>query len=387
MEYFYELYASYILKRAIELNEDDVLSINTEEEYVPFARLLAKKAKEITGNGSYLMVIENKKAKEAVEIFSDYLMEKAPTVFIYLQGRDEEPLFENGKMYTAREAQMFGHLSSPTVLPEASLSFLTIPMPSKKWAERISEDAKEKNIAALISDFLSLNSEKEIPTLKEAVEIDNYDKLNLNSHKSLKAKLYSDDGMIDLSFSFIEGSKFNSLVFETKEKRKFLPHIFASSYFRAIDKNSANGHIYTNMPFLLFGKIINSAGFEFENGKVTSFSSSEEDSERIKTYLLQDEDASALAEISLTETFSELEEIPFFNYPEWDKLRGVVLSLGAPRSEAVPFENEEEALKSGVSSSLFTLSISLGTSVTLSVQDEDGDEEIIYSDGFIEDYQ
>ena len=70
MEYFYELYASYILKRAIELNEDDVLSINTEEEYVPFARLLAKKAKEITGNGSYLMVIENKKAKEAVEIFS-----------------------------------------------------------------------------------------------------------------------------------------------------------------------------------------------------------------------------------------------------------------------------------------------------------------------------
>ena len=43
MDYFYELYASYILKRTIELTEDDILSINTEERYVPFARLLAQK--------------------------------------------------------------------------------------------------------------------------------------------------------------------------------------------------------------------------------------------------------------------------------------------------------------------------------------------------------
>ena len=141
------------------------------------------------------------------------------------------------------------------------------------------------------------------------------------------------------------------------------------------------------MPFLLFGKIIASAGFEFENGKVVSFSSSEEDAERLNTYLMQDEDASALAEISITETFSELEEIPLFNYTEWDKLRGIVLSLGAPRSEAVPFESEEEAALKGIASSLFTLSIPLGTGLTLSLENEDGEEEIIYSDGFIEDNQ
>lgn len=387
MDYFYELYAAYILKRAIELGEDDVLSINTEERYVPFARLLAEKAKEITGNGSYLVIIENKRAKEAVEIFSDYLIEKNPTVFIYLQGREEEPEFENNRIYSAREAQLFNHLSSPTILPEAEVSFLTIPMPNELWAEKIGEDRLEKNAALLISDFLSLSSEKNMPTLKEAVEIDNYDKMNLNGHKGLKVKLYSDDGMVDLSFSFVDESIFKSLVFETKNKRKFLPHLFPSSYFRAIDKKSAEGHVYTNMPFLLFGKIIGSAGFEFENGKVVSFSSSEEDAERLNTYLMQDEDASALAEISITETFSELEEIPLFNYTEWDKLRGIVLSLGAPRSEAVPFESEEEAALKGIASSLFTLSIPLGTGLTLSVENEDGEEEIIYCDGFIEDNQ
>ena len=375
MDYFYELYASYILKRTVELTEDDILSINTEERYVPFARLLAQKAKEITGNGSYLVIIENKKAKEAVEIFSDYLIEKSTTLFIYLQGRDEEPMFENEKIYSAREAQLFGHLASPTILPEASVSFLTIPMPSPHWAKKIFEEAEEKSIATLISDFLGLNSEKEIPSLREAIEIDEYDKLNLNGHKSRKAKLYSDDGMIDLSFSFVEDSRFNSLIFETKNKRRFMPHLFPSSYFRAIDKNSANGHIYTSIPFILFDKVINSAGFEFERGKITSFSSSEEDAERIRTYLLQDEEAANLAEISVTETFSELEEIPLFNYSEWDKLRGIVLTLGSPRSEAVPFKSEDEASSKGVAISLFTLSIPLGTAVTLSVESEDGDEE------------
>ena len=260
-------------------------------------------------------------------------------------------------------------------------------MPSPHWAKRIFEEAEEKSIATLISDFLGLNSEKEIPSLREAIEIDEYDKLNLNGHKSRKAKLYSDDGMIDLSFSFVEDSRFNSLIFETKNKRRFMPHLFPSSYFRAIDKNSANGHIYTNMPFILFDKVINSAGFEFERGKITSFSSSEEDAERIRTYLLQDEEAANLAEISVTETFSELEEIPLFNYSEWDKLRGIVLTLGSPRSEAVPFKSEDEASSKGVATSLFTLSIPLGTAVTLSVESEDGDEEVIYSDGFIEDYQ
>ena len=150
MDYFYELYAAYILKRAIELGEDDVLSINTEERYVPFARLLAEKAKEITGNGSYLVIIENKRAKEAVEIFSDYLIEKNPTVFIYLQGREEEPEFENNRIYSAREAQLFNHLSSPTILPEAEVSFITIPMPNELWAEKIGEDRLEKKAALFI---------------------------------------------------------------------------------------------------------------------------------------------------------------------------------------------------------------------------------------------
>ena len=97
--------------------------------------------------------------------------------------------------------------------------------------------------------------------------------------------------------------------------------------------------------------------------------------------------AGALAEIEITETFARIADIELFSYPEWDKLRGIVLTLGAPRSEAVAYSDEDEAIRNGIAASLFTLSLPLGSSdITLEIID-DGKEEILYSDGIIEDYQ
>lgn len=387
MDYFYELYASYILKHAIALSKDDVLSINTEEKFVPFARLLASKAKEITDNGSYLVIIENKKAKEAVEIFSDYLIEKSPTVFIHLQGREEEPDFEEEKIYSAREAQLFSHLASPIILPEAEVCFLTVPMPDISWAQSLGEELNEKNLVAMISDFLELENIDSYQSFRDALEIDSYDKRNLSYHKGRRAHLYTDDGMTDLYFSFADNSEFKSLVYETNKQRKFIPHLFSSSYFRAIDFRSAEGHVETRLPYRLFGKTIYSSSFEFENGRIKSFSASDEDAKRIMTYLKQDDMAGALAEIEITETFSRIADIELFCYPEWDKLRGIVLTLGAPRSEAVAYIDEDEAIRNGIAASLFTLSLPLGSSdITLEIIDDEK-EEILYSDGIIEDYQ
>ena len=55
MDLLFDKYADAVIYSALEIREGDVLSINTEEdESTPFAKLLAKKAKEITGNGSYI---------------------------------------------------------------------------------------------------------------------------------------------------------------------------------------------------------------------------------------------------------------------------------------------------------------------------------------------
>ena len=104
-------------------------------------------------------------------------------------------------------------------------------------------------------------------------------------------------------------------------------------------------------------------------------------------YIEQDEDAPRLAELDLTETFTEIADIPYFSYPEWDKLRGITLTLGSARSESVPFANEDEAIEKGFANSLFTLSIPLGTDLTLEIEDGNGDYDTLYSDGIIEDYQ
>ena len=61
MDIFSERYAEAILRHALGLARGDVLSINTEADNLDFAHDVARKAREITGNGSFIQTIENGK--------------------------------------------------------------------------------------------------------------------------------------------------------------------------------------------------------------------------------------------------------------------------------------------------------------------------------------
>ena len=58
MDIFFDKYADAVIECALKINNTDVLSINTEEENAEFAKLLAAKAKAISGNGSYIQRVE-----------------------------------------------------------------------------------------------------------------------------------------------------------------------------------------------------------------------------------------------------------------------------------------------------------------------------------------
>ena len=64
MDILLERYAELIVKSALKLEKGDVLSINTEEENSELAHSIARIARDITGNGSYIQNIENGKVTE-----------------------------------------------------------------------------------------------------------------------------------------------------------------------------------------------------------------------------------------------------------------------------------------------------------------------------------
>lgn len=384
MNAFYELYATVILYSSLGITKDDVLAINTSERNLDFARILARKAKEATDNGSYLMIItDERKASEVTEIYSDHIIEKSPTLFVYLMDYEEyEELEDFSSSLSARKIMEYRHLSNPVNLSLPLLPFATVPLPSKKWSALLGED--ENLSSVIISDLLSLGEENPVKANNEIKELLRYDLEMLNRNKNRRCHMYSDDGLTDFYFSFDENTSFSSQMLTTRDGRTFIPSLAAQSYFRAIEKNSANGRIHSTGSFMLFGKEFENIDLYFENGKLVSFSSSENLERYFSFYISQDEDASLPSELIIAEENNRFSSIPYFAYPEWDKNRSVHITLGSARCESYNLaEDDEDKIKSP--SSIITLSLPVSSSdLFIEVFDDDNESHLIFSDGMIE---
>ena len=84
MNQIMERYADAILRYALRLSEGDVLSINTEEANDEVAHLVARKAKALTGNGTYIQYIENGRVTDKEEAETDFPIGRNPTALLHL---------------------------------------------------------------------------------------------------------------------------------------------------------------------------------------------------------------------------------------------------------------------------------------------------------------
>lgn len=379
MDIFFNRYAETILKQALGLKAGDVLSINTEEENSSFAHLLSDMARAITGNGSYIQLIENGKVVDTEEASTDFPIEKKPTALIYIPTYKSfsEPDFE--KVYSAKELQDFKLLSEPLFNPVPSLPFLAAPTPNDVWASLLEEDSSSALVANLISDLLSLGEDDYLGIFKSREEILEYERDKFNKMNFRKGRIYSEDGT-DLSFSFLEGSEFATSSIVTSSQRRFVPTVFSSDIFRALDTNSLNGYLNITRPIMLFGKMVNNLSVTFENGSIVDFSTDEYSAKLFNLYLKQDPLAGKASMLSIVEDTSSASFIDYFLLPEWDRMRATSIVIGGPRPEGI---KEEE--KSKCIDSLVSLYLPIGNdTLTIEVEDQDGNEYTIVEDGIIQ---
>ena len=382
MNMLLERYADFIIRRALRLQDGDVLSINTEEENADLASLIARKAKEITGNGSYIQNIENGKVTETVEAASDFPIEKKPTVLLYLPVYKEYDEIEKGKLYTAPEIQRFRMLSEPIDNGDPVIPFAAAPVPSARWGKAISDEEDEALAYSLLTELLSLDEDDYLRE-NDDEDILLYECDELNKKKLVRAHIQDEEGT-DLEFSFLPGSEFRTTVSRLKDGRKFNPTIFSSDIFRAIDKSSCEGYFTITRPFMLFGRAIRSLSCRVSKGRITEFSADEKSGELMELYLMQDQNAGAVSELSIAEESTKAADIDYFALPEWDRMRGISITIGGQRSDSL---RTEDARKNA-NDSLVTLTLPIGSDTTvITAYDEEGNEYTIAEDGFItEDY-
>lgn len=385
---FYYTYATHIIDNALCLGKDDVLAINTEEENIEFARILAEIAKEKTDSGTYLMLLENGKKGDVTELFSDYVMQKSPTAFIYLQSYRGYDDIEAMKDLDPPALQRFRLLSSPMILEKPNIVFATVPCPSDEWGRLIDEDGDIRTAMAMISDLLGLGDEDSRTMHREIREMTRYDNRNLNREAMHHCHIETFDGMTDLDFNFLPRSSFRSFEAESVGGRLFIPALMATCHARPVAKDSANGHVSTTRPFLLFGRTIRHLTLSFEGGRVTDFDTDEASRPLLDRFFALDEDNARLAELIVSDENGRASGVDYCAYPEWDRMRTTHITLGQAHSESIEYDNEDDALREGAASSLSFLTLPVGNDeMTVTLSDGYGNECIILEDGMIkEDY-
>lgn len=377
-ESFFQKYSDIILFSALKIKEDDVLSINTEEEDYAFARLLAEKAKRITGNGSYIQLLKNGRIVESFDILSSSPLTKKPTCFVYLPYYKKKDEIDTEKIYEARELQNFNLLSDPLDIPNPSFPFVTCPLPNKDWDEIISENDWNSDSFSLLSSILSLEE-------PDYIEYNNlrHDNLlyyvkELNKLGLKEGRITNDEGT-DLFFSFLPESEFVSSFSKTTDDRYFSPYIFSSDIFRLIDPVSLSGWLNTSKSVVIWGKPVKNLSLFFENGRVTKYQGNMFSEALFNLYSKQDDNSIRASMLTLSESSHPLNSEEATYFPELDRMRTVSITIGGPKGEAVKEENLEKTIDS-----LTTLSLPIGTdSLSITCIDKEGEERVIYEDGTI----
>lgn len=375
LDSFYQRYASLVLLHSLELKKDDVLSINTEEDDYSFARILSHKAKEITGNGSYIQIVKDGRVIDSFDIYSDFPLKKQPTAFVYI------PLFKSFSsidftlLYEAKDLQKFNLLSDPLDNPAPSVSFVTCPIPSSNWDEALEEYDLSSSLS-LLDNIFSLSN---LDYLEEHKLRENnlvYTKNELNKLKLSKVRMVNDEGT-DLTFSFLPSSSFKTSKLETLSGRSFNPSIISNDIFRLLDPTSLNGYLNISKPIALWGKKISNLSLFFKEGKVVEIRGNRQSESLFVFYLRQDENAGRGSMITICETESPLTHIDIMLHKEYDRMRSVSITIGGPKAEAV----DENITNTVDSISSLSLPIEID-SLVINALDKNGEEIEIYNSGF-----
>ena len=379
MNIFLERYADEILISSLGLKSGDVLSINTEECNSEFAHILAKKAREITGNGCYIQLIENGKVVATEEAATDFPIEKKPTALLHLPTYKEYEEIEDEKIYEAPKLQSFRLLSEPLFNPSPSIPFSSAPSPNKAWGKSLDDEGTASLASSLISDLLSLGEDDYLERTKSLKEILRYERDKLNKLELAQGRITTEEGT-DLSFKFLDGSEFAITETSTSNGRLFTPTIFSSDIFRALNKTSLNGYLNITRPIMLFGKMITNLSVTFENGSIVDFSSDERSARLFSLYLKQDREAGKASMLSIAEETNPASFIEYFSFPEWDRMRTTSIVLGGPRPEGI-----KEEVKSETVDSLVYLYLPIGSdSMIIEASDNKGEEFTIVEDGILQ---
>ncbi len=212
-------------------------------------------------------------------------------------------------------------------------------IPGKKWAKKVFPKlSTKKAVEKMWDSILKASRADGANPVKEWAEHNKDLKKRCDYLNSLNIRTleYKSANGTDLRVGLMEQSMFVGGSERTRKTSvKFNPNIPSEEVFTSPDKSTAEGMVYSSMPFSYRGALIENFWLKFEGGRVTDFGA-EKNEAALKALLDMDEGARMLGECALVPYDSPIRNSGIMYYNTlFDENAACHLALGSGYRDAI----------------------------------------------------
>ena len=356
-----ENYAALILKRGVGLKKGQLLLIEEASvASIAFIRILAQKAFELGARDVVPLFADQGLTKIRLQHASDEVLSQVPNWMVearvsykdqdacYLRLQDEAPdglaEVDGRKLSIWKQATLAPLKELGVVKKENLVQWSASAIAGTEWAKKVFPDKTEEEAVEALWEAIfrccyvteesgTAGWDAHIQEMRETVE-----KINALQVR----KLHFQNGLgTDLTLELCDDAIFTGGICHCPEPDGdlFAPNIPTEEILSTPHKHKVNGTVYSSMPFVYAGKIIDGMKLTLENGKVVTYSAKDVE-DVLKGILEMDEGASYLGEVALVPFDSPINQLGVLFYNTlFDENASCHLALGAGYSDMIRGED------------------------------------------------
>ena len=401
-----ENYADLILRRGVGLKAGDILVVEeTSATAIEFLRILSEKAYRLGAKDVVIHLSDQELTRIRLEHADKEIIDSMPDWWI-----DSRRIYgEMGACFLRLNNDSPDGLSSvpndrialwkhATTEPLKELSFLkkenrvkwsASAVPGKEWAQKVfpdldEEDAVEKLWEAILDAcYVTEESGTDGWDAHIAAMQENVKKINALQLRSLH---FINARGTDIQMDLCDDSIFAGGICHCPEPdgEQFAPNIPTEEILTTPHKMRANGVVYSSMPFVHAGNVVDGMRLEFRDGLVVDYSA-EVGEDILKGILETDEGSRRVGEIALVPYDSPIRQTGLLFYNTlFDENASCHIALGAGYTDVILGEDRSAAAleAKGLNLSALHVDFMFGTEDMRCIgTDKDGKNVEIFRDG------
>lgn len=404
MEKMLRKYAELIVNTGIDVKEGDTLILNTPVECVELARQVVECAYQkgasdvvVRWSDDFVQRCKYKYAPEEmldiipkwfVESSETYIEKGASVLAIIAPNPEAFADVDPARVARAVRAKIAATAKESQRLMGHKNPWCGFSAPTKAWAKKVYPELSEADaINELWEDIfkvMRLDQEDSIKAWKTHTDEMAVATEFLNSHKFKELRFENSLGT-DLHVGLPEKHVWTNALVKNADGKSYIINMPSEEVLSSPEKTGVNGVVYSSMPLVYDGKIIDHFAMTFENGKVTDFSA-EKGYDVLKSLLETDEGSSYLGEVALVSKDSPVAKTGALYYNTlYDENAACHLAVGRAYANNIKGGvemSQEELTEAGANYSSIHVDFMIGTAdMKVTGITREGDEVPVFIDG------